>query len=36
MLIQRISYAIIKNDIKDGKCPCGQTIAGVWKLPVML
>jgi hypothetical protein len=31
MLIQRMGYAIIKNEINGGKCSCGQAIAGVWK-----
>jgi len=36
MLIQRMSYAIMKNELNDGKCSCGQAIAGVWKTPGML
>jgi pyruvate formate lyase activating enzyme len=33
LLIQRMSYLILQNSIKDGKCSCGQPIPGVWKLP---
>jgi len=32
MLIQRVGFSIVKNIIKDGKCPkCGAKIPGVWK-----
>jgi len=31
ILIKRIGYTIVANEIKDGKCPkCGTTIAGLW------
>jgi len=33
LLIKRMSYLILQNSIKDGKCSCGQPIPGVWKLP---
>lgn len=33
LLIQRMSYLILQNSIKDGTCSCGQPIPGVWKLP---
>lgn len=36
ILIQRMGYAIIKNEIKDGKCSCGHPIPGIWKLPASL
>jgi pyruvate formate lyase activating enzyme len=32
MILERISYTIIKNNIDDGKCEfCKTPIAGVWK-----
>ena len=31
LLIQRVGYNIIVNEIKKGKCSCGQKIAGVWQ-----
>jgi pyruvate formate lyase activating enzyme len=34
LLIQRMSYIILHNSLKDGKCSCGQPIPGVWKLPL--
>jgi len=31
-LIRRMGYAILENNVKDGKCPrCGTKIAGVWQ-----
>lgn len=30
LLVQRIHYFAIKNNIKNGKCGCGKMIAGVW------
>ena len=31
---ERHGYAIVRNEIKDGKCPaCGKAIPGVWKEP---
>lgn len=32
MLIQRMSYAILQNNIDNGRCSCGQPIPGIWKL----
>jgi pyruvate formate lyase activating enzyme len=32
LLIERQGYAILENNIRNGKCPqCGDRIAGVWK-----
>ncbi|MEQ8224648.1 MAG: AmmeMemoRadiSam system radical SAM enzyme [Candidatus Eremiobacterota bacterium] len=32
LLIQRVGFEIIKNSLKDGKCPsCSYRIAGIWK-----
>lgn len=30
-LIKRIGFQIKENLIKNGKCPCGEKIAGVWR-----
>ncbi len=30
ILIERIFYQVIQNNIKNGKCECGQEIPGVW------
>jgi pyruvate formate lyase activating enzyme len=31
LLIERNGYSLLKNNIKDGCCPCGKEIYGVWK-----
>jgi pyruvate formate lyase activating enzyme len=31
LLIERIGFGITKNNIKEGKCSCGEEIPGVWK-----
>lgn len=31
LLIERSGYKILKNVIKNGKCPCGKEIYGVWQ-----
>jgi pyruvate formate lyase activating enzyme len=32
LLIERIGYTILQNQLKDGRCPdCGREIYGVWK-----
>ena len=32
LLIGRVGYAILENNLKDGKCGyCGETIPGIWK-----
>jgi pyruvate formate lyase activating enzyme len=31
LLIERRGYAVLQNNINDGKCKCGQAIAGVWE-----
>jgi pyruvate formate lyase activating enzyme len=32
LLIERVGYSILKNQLKDGCCPnCGKEIYGVWK-----
>ena len=32
LLIRRMGYSIVENNIKDGKCPkCNMKIAGVWR-----
>lgn len=31
LLIERRGYAILQNNIKDGKCRCGHEVAGVWE-----
>jgi pyruvate formate lyase activating enzyme len=30
MLIERVNYEVIKNDLKNGKCSCGNEIPGHW------
>jgi pyruvate formate lyase activating enzyme len=30
LLIERIGFKITKNNIKEGKCSCGENIPGVW------
>ena len=30
LLIGRSGFGIIVNKIKEGRCPCGEKIAGVW------
>jgi pyruvate formate lyase activating enzyme len=30
-VVKRKGFMIIENKLKDGKCKCGQEIAGVWK-----
>jgi pyruvate formate lyase activating enzyme len=30
LLIERLGFGIVRNNIKEGKCECGQDIAGVW------
>ena len=30
-IIRRAGFMIVENKLKDGKCPCGQKIPGVWK-----
>ena len=29
--IERSGYRILSNRIRDGRCPCGESIPGVWK-----
>jgi len=31
LVIRRAGYVIVENNIKNGKCPCGQKIPGVWE-----
>ncbi len=31
VVIERTGFSILKNNIKDGKCKCGEEIAGVWE-----
>jgi len=31
LLIERVGFNILQNNIKDGKCGCGEKIAGVWE-----
>ena len=31
LLIERNGFTLLQNNIKDGKCPCGKEINGVWK-----
>jgi len=34
LLIKRVGFFVLKNDLKAGACPkCGRKIAGVWSLP---
>lgn len=30
-LVKRSGFSVLQNDIKDGKCPCGRQIYGIWK-----
>lgn len=30
VLIRRVGFSVIENNIKNGKCKCGKKIAGVW------
>ena len=30
-VIKRFGFQILENKLKNGKCPCGEKIAGVWK-----
>lgn len=29
-VIRRRGFTILSNDLRDGKCPCGETLPGVW------
>ncbi len=31
LLIERNGYSLLQNNLKDGCCPCGKEICGVWK-----
>jgi len=31
MVIRRKGFSVVENNLKNGKCECGQKIAGVWK-----
>jgi pyruvate formate lyase activating enzyme len=31
LLIERIGFEISKDDLKDGRCSCGEKIPGVWR-----
>ena len=32
LLIKRIGYTVVENNLKEGKCPlCGNKIPGIWK-----
>ena len=31
LLIKRFGFQILENKLKNGKCPCGEKISGVWK-----
>lgn len=31
LLIERIGFNVLKNNIKNGKCSCKEKIPGVWK-----
>ncbi len=31
LLIERNGFSVLQNNLKDGKCPCGKEIKGVWK-----
>jgi len=30
LVIERMNYTILQNKLKNGKCPCGEKIPGVW------
>ncbi|RMD83570.1 MAG: AmmeMemoRadiSam system radical SAM enzyme [Candidatus Dadabacteria bacterium] len=30
LLIERRGYLVLRNELVDGRCPCGEPIAGVW------
>jgi pyruvate formate lyase activating enzyme len=30
-VIKRQGFAVMQNKIRNGKCPCGERIAGIWK-----
>jgi pyruvate formate lyase activating enzyme len=32
-VIKRYGFQVTSNTLKDGRCPCGTVIPGVWKLP---
>jgi pyruvate formate lyase activating enzyme len=32
-VIERNGFLVTSNTLKDGKCPCGAAIPGVWTLP---
>ena len=32
LLIERSGFTIIKNNLKNGKCSCGEKIPSVWKI----
>jgi pyruvate formate lyase activating enzyme len=31
LLIERNGFTVLQNNLRDGKCPCGAEISGVWK-----
>ena len=31
VVIKRIGFEVIENKLRDGKCPCGEKIPGVWR-----
>jgi len=31
LVIRRRYFNVVENKLKDGKCPCGEKIAGVWR-----
>ncbi len=30
LLVKRLGFSVLENNIKNGKCECGEKIAGVW------
>ena len=31
LLIERLGFNVMQNNIRNGKCSCGMKIAGIWK-----
>ena len=31
LLIERSGFSVLKNNLKEGRCECGEKIPGIWK-----